>query len=49
MYKKRGCACKAVVLLIKPIVFLTFSSPFASLDLKVANSSFSEKSAKRPA
>ena len=27
--------CKAVVLLIKPIAFLTFSLPSASLDLKV--------------
>ena len=38
MYKKAGCTCKVVVLLIKPIVFwffLTFSLPSASLDLKV--------------
>ena len=28
---------KSVVLLIKPIVFLTFSLPSASLDLKVPN------------
>ena len=35
MYKKGGCTCKVLVLLIKPIVFLTFSSPSASLDLKV--------------
>ena len=35
MYKKVSCTCKVVVLLIKPIVFVTFSSPFASLDLKV--------------
>ena len=38
MYKKPGCTCKVVVLLIKPIVFfffLTFSLPSASLDLKV--------------
>ena len=32
MYK---CTCKVVVLLIKPLVFLTFSLPSASLDLKV--------------
>ena len=38
MYKKTGCTCKVVVLLIKPIVFwvfFTFSLPSASLDLKV--------------
>ena len=37
MYKKPGCTCKVVVLLIKPFVlfFLTFSLPSASLDLKV--------------
>ena len=35
MYKKVRCTCKAVVLLIKPIVFLTFLSLSASLDLKV--------------
>ena len=35
MYKKAWCTCKVVVLLIKPIVFLTFSLPSASLDLKV--------------
>ena len=29
------CTCEVVVLLIKPIVFLTFSLPSASLDLKV--------------
>ena len=37
MYKKEWCTCKVVVLLIKPIVFLTFSLPSASLDLKVPN------------
>ena len=35
MYKKAWCMCKVVVLLIKPIVYLTFSLPSASLDLKV--------------
>ena len=35
MYKKAWCTCEIVVLLIKPIVFLTFSLPSASLDLKV--------------
>ena len=35
MYKKAWCTCKIVVLLIKPIVYLTFSLPSASLDLKV--------------
>ena len=35
MYKKAWCTCKVVVLLIKPIVFFTFSLPSASLDLKV--------------
>ena len=35
MYKKAWCTCKVVVLLIKPIVFLTFSLPSASVDLKV--------------
>ena len=35
MYKKAWCTRKVVVLLIKPIVHLTFSLPFASLDLKV--------------
>ena len=35
MYKKSWCTCKVVVLLIKTIVFLTFSLPSASLDLKV--------------
>ena len=34
MYKKAWCTCEVVVLLIKPIVFLTFSLPSASLDLK---------------
>ena len=29
--------CEVVVLLIKPIVFLMFSLPSASLDLKVSN------------
>ena len=36
MYKKAWCTCKVVVLLIKPIVFLTFSLQSAS-DLKVPN------------
>ena len=31
------CTCEVVVLLIKPIVFLTFSLSSASLDLKVPN------------
>ena len=35
MYKKVWCTCKVVVFLIKPIVFITFSLPSASLDLKV--------------
>ena len=35
MYKKAWCTCKVVVLLIQPIVLLTFSLPSASLDLKV--------------
>ena len=35
MNKKAWCTCKVVVLQIKPIVFLTFSLPSASLDLKV--------------
>ena len=33
MYKKACCTCKVVVLLVKPMVYLTFSLPFASLDL----------------
>ena len=37
MYKKAWCTSKVVVLLIKPIVFLTLSLPSASLDLKVPN------------
>ena len=39
MYKKVRCTCEAVVLLIKPIVFLTFSLSSASLDLKVPSKS----------
>ena len=35
MYKNASCTCKVVVSLIKPFVFLTFSLPSASLDLKV--------------
>ena len=35
MYKKVWCTCKVVVLLIKPIVVLTFSLRSTSLDLKV--------------
>ena len=37
MYKNAWCTSKVVVLLIKPIVFLTLSLPSASLDLKVLN------------
>ena len=36
MYKKVRCTCEVVVLLIKPIVFLTFSLSSASLDLKAS-------------
>ena len=46
MYKKAGCTCKVVVLLIKPIVFwffLTFSLPSASLDLKVPISELTKR------
>ena len=35
--KKVCCTWEVVVLLIKPIVFFTFSLPSASLDLKVPN------------
>ena len=35
MYKKAWCACKVVVLLIKPIAFLTFSLPSPSSLLKL--------------
>ena len=35
MNKKVCCTCEVVVLLIKPIVFLTFSLSSASLDLKL--------------
>ena len=35
--QKVWCTCKVVVLLIKPIVFMAFSLPSASLDLKVPN------------
>ena len=35
MREKAWCMCKVVVLLIKPIVYLTFSLPSASLDLRV--------------
>ena len=35
--QKAWCTCKGVVLLIRPIIFLTFSLPSASLDLKVPN------------
>ena len=35
MYKKVWCTCEVVVLLIKPMVFLTFSLSSASLDLQV--------------
>ena len=37
MNKNVCCTCKVVVLLIKPIVFLTFLLSSASLDLKVPN------------
>ena len=37
MYKKVWCTREVVVLLIKPIVFLSFLLPSASLDLKVPN------------
>ena len=37
MYKKAWCTCKVVVLLLNPIVYLTFSLPSASLNLKVPN------------
>ena len=36
MYKKACCTYEVVVLLIKPIVFLTFSLPSALLDLQVS-------------
>ena len=35
MYNKAWCTCKVVVLLIKPIFFLTFSLPSVSLNLKL--------------
>ena len=35
MYKKVCCTCEVVVLLVKPIVFLTFLLWSASLDVKV--------------
>ena len=35
MYNKAWCTCKIVVLVIKPIAFLTFSLPKPSSDLKV--------------
>ena len=34
MYKNVWCTCEVVVLLIKPIVFVTFSLRSASLDLR---------------
>ena len=37
MYKKAGCTCKIVVLLINPIVFVAFPLPSPSSDLKVPN------------
>ena len=37
MYKNAWCTCKVVVLPIKPIAFLTFLLPSASLDLKVSD------------
>ena len=36
MYKKAWCTCKIVVLVIKPIAFLTFLLLSPSLDLKVS-------------
>ena len=38
MNEKVCCTCEVVVLLIKPIVFLTFSLSSASLHLKVSKS-----------
>ena len=35
MYKKARCTCKFVVLLNKPVVFLTFSLPSPSSLLKL--------------
>ena len=40
MYKKAWCTFKIVVLVIKPIAFLTFSLPSLSSDLKVPIISF---------
>ena len=40
MYKKARCTCKVVVLVIKPIAFLTFSLPSSSSDLKAPIISF---------
>ena len=37
MYKKAGCTCRVVVLLIKPIVFLTFPLPSSSWFHKVSS------------
>ena len=37
MYKKAWCTCKIVVLLIKPIAFVTFPLPSPSSDLKFSN------------
>ena len=41
MYNQVWCPCKVFVLLIKPIVVLTFSLPAMSLDVKVPNCTFS--------
>ena len=37
MYKKAWCTCKCVVLVTKPIAFLTFFAAFVVVDLKVPN------------
>ena len=47
MYKIVCCTCEVVVLLIKPIVFLTFSLSSASLDLKVPILSHGERLKKK--
>ena len=46
MYKKVRCTCEVVVLLIKPIAFLTFSLSSESLDLKVPNLNGKRKAAR---
>ena len=47
MYKKAWCTCEVVVVLIKPIVFLTFSLSSASLDLKVPNRGLKQRGRRR--